>query len=493
MTFPSSRLFLIICCCFVVKILLASFLPLVNDEAYTIAVSQEMSLSFFDHPPIGFWSALIFSELFGLQNSLIFRLPYLLFSLGTTFIIFQLGKELGGRSVGLWSALIYNTAPFYFFSGGFLIVPDGPLNLGITLSALCIIKLHKNQPEKCNHVLIILGTSLAWSFACKYQGFLFGVGCFLTLLISSKRSAFIRNPYLYLCLLIALLGLIPTLLWNYHYNWVSFQFHGERQGASINILNFSQMFIGALIYLLPPIVLIPISQLISKIRKDTNLIQNKSFEMLLVLMALPNIIIFSFVFISSDKTFPHWIMPGWLLLIPIIAKILDDPLHRLNRLFFSGSFFIIWPLLGVLIIHTQTGILTNHIKKIPPWDNTLELINWQPLRKPLLNLINNYAQNSEAKLAAFTWIEAGQLSTMMKNEFETLVIEGEPHHFAFLDKSVNVSPTFMVKLSIGNNPDISSILKRIKKYDLNAIHLENVPLLRGVKNYATASIYLLNQ
>ena len=238
MSLPSRRLTLVIFCCFIVKIILAVYLPLFNDEAYAIAVSREFSLSFFDHPPIGFWSSLLFTKLFGLENYFLFRLPYLLFGLGTTFVLFELGKELGDQTTGIWSALIYNLSPFFFFSGGFLVVPDGPLNLGLTAAALCVIKLHNKPSEKDNLLLILLGIFLAFALASKYQAYLFGFGCLLVLIISPKRTAFLKNPYFYLCFFIALLGAMPTVLWNSQNQWISFQFHGARQGARIQMDNF---------------------------------------------------------------------------------------------------------------------------------------------------------------------------------------------------------------------------------------------------------------
>ena len=125
--------------------------------------------------------------------------------------------------------------------------------------------------------------------------------------------------------------------------------------------------------------------------------------------------------------------------------------------------------------------------------NTIELIDWSPLKKPIEELMANYYDVNEPKLAALTWMEAGQLSTVMQNKFETLVIDSDPHHFLFLKKSPTIGKTFLVKLSLGSKPDISSTLVRIKKFDEKAIHLKNIILSRGKRNYATASIYLLNK
>ena len=492
MSLPNRGFVLTLLGFLILKITLAVYLPLVNDEAYAIAVSKEFSLSFFDHPPIGFWLASLFTELSGIQNPFLFRLPYIFCGLGTTYILFQLGKEVGGYSVGIWSALLYNTAPFFMLSGGLLVVPDGPLNLAISASSLCIIHLHKENCKKDNIFLLILGICLALSFASKYQGFLFGLGCLLVLCTSTKRSTFLQNPYFYVSLLIAVLGLLPTFIWNLQHQWVSFQFHGARQGTMIDPNNFTKMVLGSTIYLLPPVILIPVFQLISFFLKLKNRTQLASAEWHLILMATPNILVFTFVFIFSSDTFPHWIMPGWLLLLPMVAKILSIANNRLSRMFFASSFLVIWPILGILVLHTQTGILTNRMKEIPAWDNTLELVSWNGIRKPLISVIQNLDPFTKPKLAALTWTEAGQLSTLMKNEYETLVINGEPHHFSFLSKSQTTASTFLVKISLGLNPNTDAILSRIRRYDNKAIHIRNITLFRGKREYATASVYLLN-
>ena len=138
--FPKTIIFL--SSLFLVKLFLSFYLPLLNDEAYAIAVSLEYSISFFDHPPIGFWSSQLFSEITGIKNNFFYRLPFIIYGLITTLVIYQIGKTIKNHIVGLWSASLYNIAPFYFFSGGVFVVPDGPLNLGIALVALFILKLH---------------------------------------------------------------------------------------------------------------------------------------------------------------------------------------------------------------------------------------------------------------------------------------------------------------------------------------------------------------
>ena len=183
----------------ILKIIIASYLPLINDEAYAIAVSKNFSLSFFDHPPLGFWSSSIFTNIIGQENPILYRLPYIFYGLATSLTLYKIGETLYSPEVGNWSVILYNIAPFFFFSGGLFVVPDGPLNLGIVLVGLSIITLHSKNKKYDNFFLIILGLSLAVCFLSKYQGFLIGLGCIFVLVVSQKKTHFFKKSiFIYL-------------------------------------------------------------------------------------------------------------------------------------------------------------------------------------------------------------------------------------------------------------------------------------------------------
>ena len=477
----------------ILKIIIASYLPLINDEAYAIAVSKNFSLSFFDHPPLGFWSSSIFTNIIGQENPILYRLPYIFYGIATSLILYKIGETLYSPEVGNWSVILYNIAPFFFFSGGLFVVPDGPLNLGIVLVGLSIITLHSKNKKYDNFFLIILGLSLAVCFLSKYQGFLIGLGCIFVLVVSKKRHIFLKNPYLYICFLLALIGIIPTIIWNYNNEWISFQFQSSRHHNELNILNFFLMLFGLMIYLLPQTVLIPIIKTLSLTRYKLIDLNYDTKEKFLVLLSLPNVLLFLIIFFSSDKTFPHWIIPGWLLLIPLISKYMCNNLQKIQQYLFFISSSIIWTFLCILIIHSQTGIITNNKSYIPKWDNTFELIDWTQLQNPLEKVIKNLDNNEGIKLAAFTWTEAGQISTLMNNKYEIIIIDGDAHHFQFMKKTNQQTPTILVKLVLGTKPNIVSILNRLKAFDNNAQHINNIIIKRGNRDYATATIFLFNQ
>ena len=73
---------------------LATYIPLINDEAYAIAVLKQFSLSFFDHPPLGFLSSQIFPKIFGFENEVLYRLPFLLYGFATSIVLYEIGKAI---------------------------------------------------------------------------------------------------------------------------------------------------------------------------------------------------------------------------------------------------------------------------------------------------------------------------------------------------------------------------------------------------------------
>ena len=69
-----------------------------------------------------------------------------------------------------------------------------------------------------------------------------------------------------------MIGILPTLVWNYQNGWISFQFHGSRQGFNLNLSNFLIMLFASFLYVLPQTILIPITKLFV-------IIKRKNFEL----------------------------------------------------------------------------------------------------------------------------------------------------------------------------------------------------------------------
>src|SRR5687768_4886198 len=120
---------------------LAAALPVGVDEAYSIGVARQFSWSYFDHPPLHLWLVGTWAKLWGSENLLLLRLPFVLLGALSTWLIYALGTRLFSPAAGLWSAVIFNLAPVFGLAHAGLIFPDGPLLAAALATALLVARL----------------------------------------------------------------------------------------------------------------------------------------------------------------------------------------------------------------------------------------------------------------------------------------------------------------------------------------------------------------
>ena len=118
--------FLFIIFCFA-KLAIIKHIPLINDEAYTLTISRNLSLSFFDHPPLMMWLS-YFIHQFEIIELYHFRIPHVAFGILTSFFLYKITSTIYSTEAGVASAILYFVSPFFFLSGGLFIVPDASLN-----------------------------------------------------------------------------------------------------------------------------------------------------------------------------------------------------------------------------------------------------------------------------------------------------------------------------------------------------------------------------
>ena len=73
------RLIWVLVASFVARVFFAAVMPLGTDETYALAVGRSFSISFFDHPPLGFWAPAVMERIWPLSAPIWFRVPELVF------------------------------------------------------------------------------------------------------------------------------------------------------------------------------------------------------------------------------------------------------------------------------------------------------------------------------------------------------------------------------------------------------------------------------
>lgn len=383
------------------RALFAAILPLGTDEAYALAVGRSFSLSFFDHPPLGFWAPAAAEWIFGSNAPFLLRLPSLIFGTIAVWGFYLCGRALGGERAGIWSAVLAAVAPMVVFSG-VMILPDAPLYPALIFTLYALIRLAQG-----GRGWVLGGASLGLALASKYQAGLVPVALLIWMMTSKiGRGWFLRAGF-YLALGLSCLGLLPVVIWNMGHDWASFAFHTGRAGGGFAPVNFALMALGQMIYLLPPILVWAVMVLI-----DPRLWRDPVRRMVMIL-ALGPIVLFNGVYLNSQNTLAHWSMAGWIMILPLVA----EQVTAKARAWLIGFALPTFGVALLLALQFMTGFLP--IQTIP-------LI---PMRATHVAL-NKVLQGADF-IATGDWIEAGHIAAAVGPNPPMRVLNN-PHHFTYM-------------------------------------------------------------
>ena len=466
--------FLSIILCFA-KLAIIKHVPLINDEAYTLTISRYFSLSYFDHPPLMMWIS-HFIHQFEIIELYIFRIPYIIFGLLTSFFLFKIGSIIYSKEVGIASATLYFISPFFFLSGGLFIVPDASLNFSVAGATYIAIRLIFHN-ENNIFLWLALGLLLSIAFLSKYQAYLFGIVLFMSFFIWKKNVLFTKN--FNISLLISLVGLVPVLLWNIENNYDSFAFHGNRSSFAFDLAHIFNSLFAQLFFLLPTTGFLILFSLNKKM--------TSKYEKFLIFLALPTLIIFNVLILLSDNSLAHWSMMGWMLLIPIASNhLILMKSFKIHLIIFKAlSALVAVILISSIIIHARTGFITkSYEEKTPSWDNTRELLDW----KLIADILAKNLQEEELEaLATINWYDSGQLTVALNYDHPVGVIGPTSNHFKYINLK-NKTFTTLIDVRLIHTNDTFELKEELLNYDYKVTKKIKFPLFRGNKKYCTINV-----
>jgi len=412
---------------------LAMGLGLGVDESYTLLISRRLALSYFDHPPLHQWiahfSALAFGETWAA------RLPFIALFAGTGWLMFRLTRQLYGAAAGVWAVFGLNAALFFLVAAGGWIVPDGPLLFALLAAALAIAPLLlSGDPEASPwRGWLLTGLWLGLAGLSKYLAIFAALGLLLFIIFSPRQWRWLLHPAPYAAGLLALAIISPVIIWNAQHHWVSFHFQAGR-GTPDHELHPGQVagiILGELAMLTPWNIVPIIGGLgagLAAARRDDR-------AQLLLCLSLPAIVFFTLQPLFGDRGFPHWTMPGWLFVFPLMgewaARTWADAARA--RRWAVASVAALAVVAALAISHANTGWLLRFYG-LPKGqtDVSLEAWPWAALRdQPLLG-------GGGGALPGFVvtgkWGTAGRLGLALGRQTHILVFPGDPHGVAFLEK-----------------------------------------------------------
>lgn len=370
---------------FLLTILAAIRLPVTIDEAYYLAFSKHLQLSYVDHPPFVAYLNILQVKL-GLTSPLSIRSSVLFLHWVATYllmtIVYQHCKE--DRNVAtklLITFCIAYTVPIFSLFG-IILRPDCPLLLALSIMLVTADNIMRTQIITWKKS-VFLGLGLGIGLLAKYHIVILGGGILLGLLIDLAWKTSFQWTHLLKLMgagLISLVCALPVLIWNYHNEFASFLFQFQHifQAQHWQPHSVLGYLLGTVFFLTPMIAVILIRQGLFR-----------RFRWSLCIPVLGMVVI---LLLSSLRKNVHgeWACPAFWLLIPYAVIYSGYQEKRFNTLIQASKYTAaIWIILLTLII-VPHGIeqvrhiaqrfdpTSNPFKSILFWDDLPHLIHDKP-------------------------------------------------------------------------------------------------------------------
>ncbi len=370
----------------VVRGVLAAWMEFSNDEVYYWTYALYPDWSHFDHPPMVGWVIQLFSLNLLFDSEFFIRLASVVFMTANTYIIYRIGKDIKDARTGLYAALLYTASIYAFVITGIFIMPDTSLMLFWMLAVWSAVRSLSSRflslsKESKGRFVLLFGLFAGLAMLSKYSGIFLWIGMGFYILIFNRKE--LRNPYLYLALLISVVCCIPILYWNLQNDFISFTFHSARVGGNkLNFSTFGTEIAGEFFYNNPVNFSLAIIAVVAAIKKRLNL--DKSAQRIILCIALPLIVVFLF-FSLTRPTLPHWNAPAYVLLILLSAVYLRDKQSETEKLpksiIAALSVLVITLVIGVAEIKTGFIPLDKHNEPemVGRDDFTVDMYGWRQL------------------------------------------------------------------------------------------------------------------
>lgn len=245
------------------KLVFAVVTEVAADEAYYWTWSQNLALSYYDHPPLNAWLLALSQFVFG-SNKFGLRVGSWLSFAGTMYIMWLFAKRLVPEAPSkayLLSVLAFLASPTLFVWT--TIVYNDHLLIFLSLAAAyCFTDYFArfNQNTETSPKLLYIGALfLGLAGLTKYNAAFMGIAIAVLILSHHKLRPLLLRQHVYLAAGLTFLVMLPVLAWNLQNEFASFQLHlSTRYGDAVldrfHAATFARYIYSTIIYFGPILV-----------------------------------------------------------------------------------------------------------------------------------------------------------------------------------------------------------------------------------------------
>ena len=449
MSYKQKTLLLIVIAT-LLKMLVASTINLGNDEVYYRMYAQELQWNYFDHPPMVGWMIQLSTLNLNWVSTLSMRLGSILAAAISTWIVFRIGALIHNERAGWIAALLYTCSIYTSIIAGLFIMPDSPQLLFFTgsiyLMAKWVVKPHLFTTINW----IGLGCLIGLATLSKVHGLYLWAGFGGFILLHQVKT--LKQPFLYISVLITIAALIPILYWNFDNDFITYTFHSKRVlHSGIQVASLLQQIVGEIFYQNP---LVYISCLIPLLRfkKLKAIVQNQNtlnhtpapIVALLLWLSLPLILLFWGISLFNP-TLPHWTGPGFIALFLLSGIYWSEMANSLfpKLIQWALGFFLVLVIGFIGLVHVfpfQLGSKSQ--ENLGEYNPINDVTGWTQFSADFKALVaqdeENNLMQAKAPIIVSKWFPAGHILFYTARPIQKQVIAigaiEDVHKFAWLNQ-----------------------------------------------------------
>lgn len=205
--------------------LVASYFSQVDlfyDESQYWSWSRDLAFGYFSKPPLLAWVIAGAEHICGSTETCV-RAPSALFHFGVSLASFAIGQALYDTRTGFWAAMLTALGTGTIFSAR-IVSTDVPLLFFWAIALLAYVHLCQ-KPQWA--WAVVLGVALGAGLLAKYAMVYFFAGIVLAAFVDKSSRAVLRQPQLWLAIVIAIITVSPNLLWNYANGFLTLRHAGN--------------------------------------------------------------------------------------------------------------------------------------------------------------------------------------------------------------------------------------------------------------------------
>ncbi|MBW8881098.1 MAG: glycosyltransferase family 39 protein, partial [Asticcacaulis sp.] len=310
------------------RLYMATITSVIWDEAHFVMSGQHVDLAYPDIPAGYPWLARLITSLFGWQV-LPLRLVAIVMATLIPFAVYFMARPVVDRRQATWAAIASLLCPA-IAQNGVIFYPEGGLQLLLALMAGCLLRAVGGNKMKW---WIATGVFAGLGLLVHYRFIVPGlpvVGFLIATPVGRKQWT---RPGLYVTAGLALVGLLPAVIYNMVNHWPAVQFHiVNRPKLEISLTSLVSMVMTQ-VMMANPVLFLGFAVGAKRAVWD----RRDQPEALLGWMGAGVFVFYCLQSIINKKIMPHWPWLAFIPLLPLAPAVLigfvDQTASRVNRMF----------------------------------------------------------------------------------------------------------------------------------------------------------------